>query len=291
MNSWISRQLPWLLWIQHMHVPVLDKLMTLLSLAGNYRSYEWMAMSVLWVFGTRAAVRMSLLAALSVTFTDLFKWLTHEPRPIGYPGVRVLASESAGGTSFPSGHSLVAAAVYSQLGGLFRRRALADRARWYAALGRAAVAVCWSMPVLIGVSRFYTGAHWPFDVAAGWILGYTLYLVGSRERAGTGIWCAVLFLVACMPGLPADTADVLRFVAVFCACAPIAHALGPAPDARRGAVRLLFGIGALVAWEALLGRAEDVSAFGEFPPLQWLASATRPLLAMLVARGFSRWDL
>lgn len=292
MSSWTSVQLTLLGWIQHIRVPVAENLMILLSWAGNYQSYEWISVCVLWVFGARAAVRTGLLAALSVTFTDLFKWLTHEPRPTGYPGVRVLDTGSAGGTSFPSGHALVAAAVYGQLAGLFRRLPKAGHERrWQAALRRATIAVCWSMPVLIGFSRLYTGVHWPLDVLAGWLLGYTLFLVGSRERAGTGIWCAILFLVACSPGMPVDTADVLRFVAVLCACAPIARALQPARHAGRGMARLALGIGILMAWQTLLGHMADVSAFGNFPPLQWLAAATQPLLAVFVAKGFARWNL
>jgi undecaprenyl-diphosphatase len=67
--------------------------------------------------------------------------------------------------SFPSGHSMQAAATYltlaALLAGVQRRR----RNKTYL------VAIAVFITVLVGVSRVYMGVHWPTDVLAGWTAG------------------------------------------------------------------------------------------------------------------------
>ena len=59
--------------------------------------------------------------------------------------------------SFPSGHSTNAVAVYGSLAEYRKNRALS------------VIAVV--LPLLIGVSRFCLGVHYPTDVICGWLLG------------------------------------------------------------------------------------------------------------------------
>lgn len=73
--------------------------------------------------------------------------------------------------SFPSGHSMHAAATYFTLGSLLalfqRRRRLKLFVLSTAALTTA----------LVGVSRVYLGVHWPTDVLGGWAFGTCCALV------------------------------------------------------------------------------------------------------------------
>lgn len=71
----------------------------------------------------------------------------------------------ADGFGFPSGHATLTIAGYGLLAVLLCRRALRRRSR----------VIVWSVAAVaittVGVSRVYLGAHWPTDIAAGWLLG------------------------------------------------------------------------------------------------------------------------
>jgi undecaprenyl-diphosphatase len=71
----------------------------------------------------------------------------------------------AGNQSFPSGHSMLSAAIYLTLGLML---AAITKPFWTKVyfLGAAALAV-----VIVGLSRVYLGVHFPTDVAAGWTIG------------------------------------------------------------------------------------------------------------------------
>ena len=68
-------------------------------------------------------------------------------------------------SSFPSGHSMMAAVVYFTLGSLLSSLMTHRRLKVYF-LSLAAV-----LSVLVGLSRLVLGVHYPTDVAAGWAAG------------------------------------------------------------------------------------------------------------------------
>lgn len=64
---------------------------------------------------------------------------------------------AAQGYSFPSGHSTNSVVIFSSLS-RYRRN------RWLTVIGVV-------IPLLVGISRFCLGVHYPTDVIAGWLLG------------------------------------------------------------------------------------------------------------------------
>lgn len=95
---------------------------------------------------------------------------------------------AAQGYSFPSGHSSNAAAAYGTVGRAYQKT-------WVRVL---AVLI----PLLVGVSRFCLGVHYPTDVLAGWLLGvvilfFTPWFIGKFKRRW--VPCLIL-LIAMLPG-------------------------------------------------------------------------------------------
>ena len=71
--------------------------------------------------------------------------------------------------SFPSGHSTNAVAVYGSLAAYRKNKALSILAV--------------ALPLLIGVSRFCLGVHYPTDVLFGWGLGLVILFVVPRLQS------------------------------------------------------------------------------------------------------------
>lgn len=112
-----------------------------------------------------ASVTGALLLSLAL------KHVFDRPRPHLVPHLSHIAT-----TSFPSGHSMLSAAVYLTLGGLL--------ARLEANLLLRAYVLLWAvlLSFLVGLSRVYVGVHWPTDVLGGWAAG--------------SAWAALSWLVA-----------------------------------------------------------------------------------------------
>ena len=68
-------------------------------------------------------------------------------------------------SSFPSGHSMVAAVVYLTLGALLAAVMPDLKRKLYV------LSVAIFLTFLVGVSRIYLGVHYPTDVLAGWLAG------------------------------------------------------------------------------------------------------------------------
>lgn len=82
------------------------------------------------------------------------------PRPVIVPPLAIVGS-----TSFPSGHSMLAAVVYLTLGALLARTTTRRRLRLYY------LGVALFLSFAIGLTRIYLGVHYPTDVLAGWSAG------------------------------------------------------------------------------------------------------------------------
>ncbi len=103
-----------------------------------------------------------LLAAVggALVLSLFMKHGYERPRPDLVPHGSVVMT-----SSFPSGHSTLAAATYLTLGALLAR----VQARWR--MKAFAILVAAMIAGLVGASRVYLGVHWPTDVLAGWTLG------------------------------------------------------------------------------------------------------------------------
>jgi undecaprenyl-diphosphatase len=108
----------------------------------------------------RYAIFMVACAAGTAICMSLLKGLYERPRP-----TVVTQLDPPGGLSFPSGHSMISAALYVTLGVLIARALPTRRLRVFA------VATGAFLTMIIGLSRLYLGVHYPTDVLAGWTAG------------------------------------------------------------------------------------------------------------------------
>ncbi|QBQ54358.1 phosphatase PAP2 family protein [Nitrosococcus wardiae] len=108
----------------------------------------------------RAAVIVALSVSTGMVLSLLLKDLFDRPRPDLVPHGSIVYT-----TSFPSGHSMMAAVVYLTLAALLARVQQRKRIKAYVLL------VALTATLLVGLSRIYLGVHWPTDVLAGWTAG------------------------------------------------------------------------------------------------------------------------
>ena len=115
----------------------------------------------LWLRGMRhAAVFVAMAVVGGLLLSSGLKAGFDRPRPdLVSQGSHVYTS------SFPSGHSMLAAVAYLTTGALLAAVHRRRRVRAWI-LGWAVLTT-----LLVGSSRVYLGVHWPTDVFAGWAAG------------------------------------------------------------------------------------------------------------------------
>ena len=122
----------------------------------------------------RAAIYVGVASVGGLLLATALKQSFDRPRPDLVPhGAMVYTS------SFPSGHSTMAAAVYLTLGMVASR--FVPRRRLKVLL----IGVAMLVTAAVGASRVYLGVHWPSDVLAGWAVGASWALV---------CWCVTIWL-------------------------------------------------------------------------------------------------
>jgi undecaprenyl-diphosphatase len=125
------------------------------------------AVGFLALAGKRRYALLVAAAALgALLWMSLLKHLYGRERP-----TVVTHIDPPGSLSFPSGHSMIAAALYLTLAVLVARTVTVRRLRIYV------VAVGATLALLVGASRVYLGVHYPTDVIGGWTVGMAWALI------------------------------------------------------------------------------------------------------------------
>lgn len=202
-----------LLWMNSHATPWLDAAaLEVTALAGVAVVWLVLLLASLFLWQTHhrysvALLWISYLGASLINFT--MKALYERPRPALFEWRTPLAGHS----SFPSGHSTTAVAVFATLAYLIVRLETTRATR------RLSLVIAGVVIVLIGASRLYLGVHYPSDVVAGFALG-----LAWATFCALGIE-AIRYFRSRKPGIGADEHDLER------GTAPIRDALGESAPA------------------------------------------------------------
>uniref|UniRef100_UPI003FA28B49 phosphatase PAP2 family protein n=1 Tax=Tenacibaculum maritimum TaxID=107401 RepID=UPI003FA28B49 len=115
-----------------------------------------------------------LLLVISASFKKIFSI----PRPAAvfdHDSFVILGETLTGSTSFPSGHSIATFVVITVLLFAFMPQKNSTKLLWSISLI--------ALGLFIASSRVAVGAHYPFDVVVGSILGYMIAIIGIKLNA------------------------------------------------------------------------------------------------------------
>ena len=162
--DWLNPQIDYLLWIQNIRMhfgTTFDSFFMSLTRFGEMTIPTLIICLIYWCFDSMAGLYLFSLNAFTLMFAQFFKmiacvyrpWvLSDKIHPVG------VAFGTAGGYSFPSGHS---AGVSSTMGGMayvFRKHKI---------ICILLILFC----LLVGFSRNYLGVHTPQDIVVGLGIG------------------------------------------------------------------------------------------------------------------------
>lgn len=151
-------------WVGAHHSPALDAVMLEITALGT-GIVVLMVVTVAALFLVLTQHKYSAILLLASAFGGLvlnavLKLGFHRPRP-----TIVVAAVQTFSSSFPSGHAMSAAIVYSTVAYLAARL---HRYRWARLL---VMTAAMTLVALISFSRIYLGVHYPSDVIAGVAIG------------------------------------------------------------------------------------------------------------------------
>ena len=172
-GSWFGSQIDFLLFLQNIRLhlgPVFDKLFMSITFLGELFVPTFIMCVIYWCFDFCAGVFLFSLNSSVMLTALLLKCIFCVKRPwILSDKIKPVkaAFGGAGGYSFPSGHTSMAASSFGGMAYLFRKNKT----------------VLWSLVLLIlfvGFSRMYLGVHTPQDVLTGLILSVIFIFTLSK---------------------------------------------------------------------------------------------------------------
>ena len=152
--------------LESIRTPVLDKIMSVITLLGGELFFMVIAVAVFWCVSKREGYYLMIVGFFGTVINQFLKILCCVPRPwVKDPGFTIVESARAEATgySFPSGHTQNAVATY---GGMARY----TNKTWL----RVLLIV---LTVLVAFSRMYLGVHTPLDVGVSFVVAAALVML------------------------------------------------------------------------------------------------------------------
>ncbi|WP_425448986.1 phosphatase PAP2 family protein [Dethiothermospora halolimnae] len=149
-------QLDFLLFLQEISNPILDKIFIFITNLGSEVFYVLIMTLVFWCINKKLGIRLFVVTMISAYVNSGLKDLFQTQRPIYNEKISSLYTKSAPGYSFPSGHTQMSSTFWLYL--------------MYQVKNKALYIIGWLTIVLVAFSRLYLRVHWPVDILGGFII-------------------------------------------------------------------------------------------------------------------------
>lgn len=173
-----------ILWLQSFRSDFLDSLFEFITMFGE----ELIIIAILgffyWCYDKKTAEKLGITVFISLVLNAFLKTLVMRERPyIIDSRVDPIRQQTAGGYSFPSGHTQGAASIFSGVAIWFKKRWLT--------IGAIVITIA------VAISRMYLGVHFLTDVITGGLLGVGIswagYIYFRKHEVTSKVYQYVLY--------------------------------------------------------------------------------------------------
>ncbi|MBQ4641294.1 MAG: phosphatase PAP2 family protein [Oscillospiraceae bacterium] len=179
-----------LYFLEQIRIPVLDKLMLLVTSLGEETAFLVIALALFWCIHKYMGYYILSVGFVGTLANQFMKLWFRIPRPWildEHFTIVEQAREAASGYSFPSGHTQCAVGTLCGIA--------------YTAKQKIVRIVCIALAVLVPISRMYLGVHTPLDVGAASLMALALVfafqpLFGKNSHKRMPILFGVMILLS-----------------------------------------------------------------------------------------------
>lgn len=156
-------------YIQSFSNPILDSFFEIVTMLGEDLFFIFVIAIFYWCFNKNIGYKLAFVYLTSGAINTMIKEIVKLERPIGYEGIKSSRLHTAGGYSFPSGHTQKSTSLFTTL-------MIECEKKWFYFTGVLGM-------LLVGLSRMYLGVHWPIDVIGGLVIGIlcTIFVIKIFE--------------------------------------------------------------------------------------------------------------
>ena len=171
--------------LQEIRTPLLNKIVELITITGEEYVLIVVMCIIFWCVSREHGYKMILSIVLASASNAVLKMIFNVERPwVKDERIIPIRQETATGSSMPSGHTQVGSSMWFSMSRSFRKRFI--------------IVICYTMMILLAVSRVYLGVHTPQDVLAGLALSVVGVLIAHyvMDKAEKNDSIRLLLLIA-----------------------------------------------------------------------------------------------